>query len=58
MFMFLVPELGQYLHDNALEKVQDALIEYSEIAPYWFVSMFDTINYHKQLGYRIVPPVA
>ena len=37
-FMYLVPELGQYLHDNALTKVQEALNEYEEIAPYWFVS--------------------
>jgi putative pyrroloquinoline-quinone binding quinoprotein len=37
-FMFLVPELGDYLHDHALAKVQGALAEYEQIAPYWFVS--------------------
>jgi hypothetical protein len=37
-FMYLVPELGQYLHDNALSKVQDAIDEYEYLAPYWFVS--------------------
>lgn len=37
-FMYLVPELSQYLQDNALSKVQAALDEYQVIAPYWFVS--------------------
>jgi outer membrane protein assembly factor BamB len=37
-FMYLTPELGQYLHDRALGKVQEALDEYYQIAPYWFVS--------------------
>jgi hypothetical protein len=37
-FMFLVPELATYLHDHALTKVQAALGEYEEIAPYWFVA--------------------
>jgi len=44
-FMFLVPELGQYLHDNALADVQEAVEEYSEIAPYWFVSNFEVIHF-------------
>jgi hypothetical protein len=39
--MFLVPELGQYLHDNARDKVQEALDEYYKLAPYWFVSNFE-----------------
>ena len=30
-FLFLVPELADYLHDHALA-------EYEQIAPYWFVS--------------------
>jgi hypothetical protein len=37
-FMFLVPELADYLRDHALVKVQGALAEYEQIAPYWFVS--------------------
>jgi len=37
-FLFLVSELADYLHDHALAKVQDALAEYEQIAPYWFVS--------------------
>jgi hypothetical protein len=37
-FMFLVPELANYLHDHALAKVQAALTEYESLAPYWFVS--------------------
>ncbi len=37
-FMFLVPELADYLRDNALVKVQGTLAEYEQIAPYWFIS--------------------
>jgi hypothetical protein len=37
-FMFLVPELADYLHEHAFEKVQVALVEYEQLAPYWFVS--------------------
>jgi hypothetical protein len=36
--MYLVPELGQYLHDNALSQVQEAVDEYEYVAPYWFVA--------------------
>jgi len=35
-FIYLVPELGQYLHDNALAKIQEAIDEYNYVAPYWF----------------------
>ena len=37
-FMFLVPELADYLQEHALAKVQAALTEYESLAPYWFVS--------------------
>jgi hypothetical protein len=40
-FMFLVPESGQYLHDHALAKVKEALDEYTQFNPYWFVSKFE-----------------
>jgi outer membrane protein assembly factor BamB len=42
-FMMLVPELGDYLHANALSKVQEAVNEYDYIAPYWFVSRFESM---------------
>jgi hypothetical protein len=38
-FMFLVPELADYLREHALTKVQEAVAEYEQIAPYWFVSL-------------------
>jgi hypothetical protein len=38
-FMFMVPELAQYLRENALSKVQSAVDEYTTIAPYWFVAL-------------------
>ncbi len=37
----MTPELAQYLHDNALSKVQAAVDEYQRITPYWFVAGFD-----------------
>lgn len=37
-FMFLVPELAEYLRDNALNEVQEAVDEYEELAPLWFVA--------------------
>jgi outer membrane protein assembly factor BamB len=43
-FMFLVPELGQYLNEHALAEVQGALDEYGQIAPYWFVSNFEATH--------------
>lgn len=43
-FMFLVPELGDYLNQNALSKVQQAVLEYTRVAPYWFVTKFDVTS--------------
>ena len=40
-FLYLTPELGQYLHDQALTKVQSALQQYYRVEPYWFVSAFE-----------------
>jgi outer membrane protein assembly factor BamB len=40
-FIFLVPELGEYLRQNALNKVIDALTEYNFTAPYWFVARYN-----------------
>jgi hypothetical protein len=39
-WMWMTPELAQYLHDNALSKVQAAVDEYQRITPYWFVAGF------------------
>jgi outer membrane protein assembly factor BamB len=42
-FMFLVPELGEYLNNDtsALSMVQQAVSEYASSNPYWFVSKFE-----------------
>ena len=40
-FIMMVPELGAYLHANALSKVQAAVTEYNNIGPYWFVSRYN-----------------
>lgn len=42
-FFYLVPEVGQYLHDHSLSQVQQALTEYNQIAPFWFVASFDAV---------------
>jgi hypothetical protein len=43
-FIYLVPELGDYLNQNALTKVIDAWNDYNYVAPYWFVSRYDAIH--------------
>jgi hypothetical protein len=42
-FMMLVPELGDYLAQNARAKVLEAVNEYEYIAPYWFVARFESM---------------
>ena len=39
-FMYMVPELAEYLRNNAFSKVNSALAEYETVAPYWFVTFF------------------
>ena len=40
-FMFLTPELGDYLHDNAFNKITTAVDEYDWIAPYWVITRYE-----------------
>jgi hypothetical protein len=42
-FMMLTPELGEYLRQNALEEVQEAVGEYDYVAPFWFVSRYEAM---------------
>lgn len=37
-FIFMVPELAEYLRLNARNKVATAVTEYERVAPYWFVA--------------------
>ena len=39
-FIYLVPELADYLRNNAYGPVLTAIAEYERVAPYWFVSFF------------------
>jgi hypothetical protein len=48
----MTPELGQYLHDNALVKVSAAITEYRKIAPYWFVTNFEA-TYNEQVTHPL-----
>ncbi len=43
-FMFMVPELGHYMHEHINAEVQAAIDEYSEVAPYWFVTGFNATH--------------
>lgn len=40
-FMYLTPELADYLNQNIYSQVQNAVDEYEYVAPYWFVAKFD-----------------
>lgn len=41
-FMYLVPELGDYMDQQLRSEVQAALVEYETVAPYWFVSRYES----------------
>ncbi len=40
-FLYMAPELADYLKANALNKVQTAVNEYETVAPYWYVTLFE-----------------
>lgn len=40
-FMFLTPELGDYLSQTLYSQIETAVAEYESVAPYWFVPQFD-----------------
>jgi len=40
-FLWMTPELGDYLNQHALDRVQAALDEYNFTAPYWFVTRYN-----------------
>jgi hypothetical protein len=42
-FLFMTPELGTYLNANARSRVDQALTEYNNTAPYWFVTRYNAV---------------
>jgi len=48
-FMFLVPELADYLRQNALVKVQDAIDRYTRMAPYWMAGHNEEVQHENGL---------
>ncbi len=40
-FIYLTPELGQYLYDHIEATIQAAIQEYNYVQPYWFVSRYE-----------------
>jgi len=44
-FMFMVPELADYMRQNALSKVQDAIDRYTHMAPYWMVGHNEEVQH-------------
>ena len=51
-FLYLVPELADYLRQHALPKVVSALDEYEEVAPLWFASF--TIDGYAENGHAVL----
>jgi hypothetical protein len=51
-FVHMTPELGQYLRDNALNKVSTAFNEYEDVASYWFVTRFEA-TYNEQVMHHL-----
>jgi hypothetical protein len=47
--MFLVPELADYLRQNALVKVQDAIDRYTRMAPYWMAGHNEEVQHENGL---------
>jgi outer membrane protein assembly factor BamB len=43
-FVWMTPELGDYLNQNALSRVREAFNEYNYVAPYWFVSRYESMS--------------
>lgn len=43
-FMNLTPELADYLHEHARDKVAAAVARYEEMAPYWFVAQAEEMQ--------------
>lgn len=41
-FIYLVPELADYLYQQIPGAVQAAIAEYEHVAPYWFVSRYES----------------
>jgi len=42
-FLFLAPELADYMNEEILQQVEEAVAEYEYIAPYWFVSRYESV---------------
>ena len=42
-FIYLTPEFGDFLNQNIYAKIQTALNEYNETAPYWFLARFNAV---------------
>jgi hypothetical protein len=55
-FMFLTPELADYLNQHIYAQVQTAIDEYNFVAPYWFVSKFDSTYGEGTLQHLYDPP--
>jgi len=48
-FMFLVPELADYLRQQALPKVQEAVDRYTRMAPYWMAGHNEEVQHENGL---------
>jgi len=40
-FLWMTPELGEYLHEHAREKIERGVSRLNDVAPYWFNAAFE-----------------
>jgi hypothetical protein len=55
-FLYMVPELGETMRQNARAQVEEALNEYNWVAPYWFVSRYEAAVDEGVMGVPYTPP--
>lgn len=51
-FIYMTPELGRYLGNNAYARVAEAMVEYEQVAPYWFVTNFEE-SYNEEVMHHL-----
>ncbi len=55
-FMFMTPEIAEYMSQNIKSQVQTAVDEYQYVGPYWFVNAFDSAMREGTVSYLYNSP--
>jgi hypothetical protein len=56
-FIYLVPELAEYMNKHAYAEVKEAVDEYNYVIPCWFVSKYDS-TYEEGMLHQLYDPPA